>query len=110
MLEYNREGVKAGRLGDFELAKSYFNKLLKLRESKYGPSSFRLASPLINLGIQNKNLGEYDQAIINYSRAEKLYIDEYSSDYPRLGYVYLNLGIRITSYNVCYTKLLRDSR
>ncbi|MGD9931526.1 MAG: CHAT domain-containing protein [Mangrovibacterium sp.] len=92
MLEYNREGVKAGRLGDFELSKSYFNKLLKLRENKYGDSSFRLAAPLINLGIQNKNLGEYDLAIDNYLRAEKLYIDEYSENYPRLGFVYSNLG------------------
>ncbi|RKD89718.1 CHAT domain-containing protein [Mangrovibacterium diazotrophicum] len=90
--QYNKEGILAGRLGDFELSRDYFEKLKEIREIQYGANSHRLAGTLINIGIQNKNLGDYDKAIDDYLEAEKLYIREYSSEYPRLGFVYGNLS------------------
>ena len=92
-IQLNKEGVKAGRLGDFEGSIISFQKVIELQKRIYGESSTKLATPLINLGIQYKNLGEYDKAIENYSLAERLLIAKYSTDYPRLGFVYLNLGI-----------------
>ena len=92
-VEYNQKGIKAARLGDFELARSYFQKLYNVRVRQYGENSYRKAGPLINIGIQNKNLGNYDKAIQDYLEAERLYVSNYSSEYPRLGYVYVNLGI-----------------
>lgn len=91
-MELQRKGVTAGRLGDFELALSYFDKLYKLRAKMYGSDSHRLAPPLINLGIQYKNLGNLYKAIESYKQAELLYIQKFGNDYSELGLVYTNLG------------------
>ncbi|WP_163717946.1 CHAT domain-containing protein [Mangrovibacterium lignilyticum] len=91
-IQYNKKGINAARLGDFELARNYFYRLKTIREKQFGRYSHRLAGTLINIGIQNKNLGNYEGAIDNYLQAERLYIGEYSVGYPRLGFVYVNLG------------------
>ncbi len=90
--EYNLAGFNAARLGDFELANDYFNKLLKLKVRKFGMDSHQLASTYNNIGILNKNLGEYDRAIENYLKAERLYVNEFGSNYYKLGSVYSNIG------------------
>ena len=93
MIEYNKKGADAIKIGDFEMAKEHFIKALRIREINYGSNSIRLASILNNIGVSNKNLGEYNAAIKNYLQAEKIYINEYSENHPRLGSVYINLGI-----------------
>ncbi len=85
-------GVKAGKLGDFESAISYFNQIYELRKKIFGPNSFRLAGMLSNMGIQYKNLGNLDKAIESYKKAEVLFINTFGNDYKELGYVYINLG------------------
>jgi tetratricopeptide (TPR) repeat protein len=86
------EGLKAGRLGDFEEALSNFEKVYGLREKVYGLNSFKLAPPLINIGIQYKNLGNLDKAIESYKKAELLYVNNFGNEYSELGAVYINLG------------------
>lgn len=92
MVKYYNDGVSAGTLGDFEEAINSFNKLYELRKNIYGSSSYKLASPLTNLGIQYKNLGDLNKAIEAYKKAEAFYLKEFGPDYPNLGAVYANLG------------------
>ena len=51
-IKLQKNGIAAGRLGDFELALDNFERLYRLRQKMYGTNSIRLASPLINIGIQ----------------------------------------------------------
>tara|TARA_R110002050_G_scaffold89774_3_gene188998 strand:+ start:18 stop:3017 length:3000 start_codon:yes stop_codon:yes gene_type:complete len=88
----NDEGRGALFLGDFETAIRNFEKAISIGESIFGGNSIKLVSPLANKGIAFKNNGEYDKAIETYLEAEKAIRETYSSDNPRLGYVYANLG------------------
>lgn len=99
------KGVAAGRLGDFEEALSNFEQLYKLRQKIYGSDNYHLASPLINMGIQYKNLQNQEKAIEVYKMAEKLYISEFGENYALLGAVYTNLG-NIYSLTGDYNKAL----
>lgn len=99
------EGTKAGRLGDFEEALSNFEKVYQLREKVYGLNSFKLAPPLINIGIQYKSLGNLDKAIESYKKAELLYVNNFGNEYSELGTVYINLG-NIYKLNGDYIKAL----
>ena len=85
-------GEVVGRLGDYEKAIIYFSQVYNIYENIYGEKSARLSSPLINLGIQYKNLRSLDKAIEVYKKAETLYIDEFGENYPLLGAVYSNMG------------------
>ena len=91
-LKLQKDGIAAGRLGDFELALDNFEKLYRLRQKMYGQNSVRLAPPLVNIGIQYKNLGNFDKAIEYYKRAETLCINTIDGDNFLLGTVYVNLG------------------
>ena len=91
-LKLQKNGVAAGRLGDFELALENFEQLYQLRKKVYGSNSYRLASPLNNIGIQYKNLYNFDKAIEAYKDAEQLYLAEFGEDYPQLGAMYINWG------------------
>lgn len=92
-IELHRKGVSAGRAGDFDQSLSYFNQLLDLRRKNYGINSHRLAPPIINSGIQYKNMGLFDKAIEMYKEAERLYIVTFGNDYIELGIVYSNMAI-----------------
>jgi CHAT domain-containing protein/lipopolysaccharide biosynthesis regulator YciM len=63
-----------------------------MRKSIYGENSTELASPLINKGIQYRNLQNFDKAIAALSQAENLYKAVYGDESSRLGAVYSNLG------------------
>jgi tetratricopeptide (TPR) repeat protein len=91
-IELYTAGVKAGRLGDFDEAISKFDELYLLRKELFGENSYRLAPPLINLGIQYKSQGNLKKAIESYKKAELLYVSEFGNDYSELGIVYDNLG------------------
>lgn len=92
-VKLNKEGIAAGKLGDFELALDNFIRVYHLREKIYGANSDRLAPPLINMGIQYKNLGNFDKAIESYKKAEYLCIKSDDADSYILGTAYLNLSI-----------------
>ena len=92
-VKLNKEGIAAGKLGDFELALDNFIRVYHLREKIYGANSDRLAPPLINMGIQYKNLGNLDKAIESYKKAEYLCIKSEDADSYILGTAYLNLSI-----------------
>lgn len=91
-LKFHTRGVAAGRLGDYDEAIKYFNQVYRLYEKLYGDKSPRLASPLINLGIQYKNLRSLDKAIDVYKKAETLFVGTFGDSYPLLGAIYTNMG------------------
>jgi len=88
-----KDGFFLGRLGDYESALSKFDSIYKIRKRVYGENSFQLTSPLINKGIQFKSLQNFEKAIEVYKIAEKIIIDKFGDEHPRLGAVYSNLGI-----------------
>jgi len=88
-----REGVRLGRLGDYEAALAKLDSLYQIRKRVYGVNSIRLTPPLINMGIQFKNLQNFESAIDAYEVAEKIIINHYGDESPSLGAVYSNLGI-----------------
>lgn len=92
ILKYHNEGRRLGRLGDFENSIINFQKVYLLRKKIFGENSYRLASPIINLGIQYKNQGNLNRAIECYKEAEKLYVYKFGNDYADLGPVYSNLA------------------
>jgi CHAT domain-containing protein len=87
-----KDGIIAGRHGDFELALENFKIVYQLRQKMFGLNSSRLAPPLINMGIQYKNLGYMEKAIDSYKMAESLCINSPNDNFA-LGTVYVNLGI-----------------
>jgi len=91
-IKLQKDGIAAGRLGDFELALDNFEKLYRLRQKMFGANSVRLASPLINIGIQYKNIGNFDKAIESYKKAEFLCLNNLGDNNLMLGTVYVNLG------------------
>jgi CHAT domain-containing protein len=91
-LKYQKEGVFATRLGDFENALNQFENLYRLRVMVYGKDSYRLAPVLNAIGISQKQLGRFYEAIESLKKSEQLYIGKYGKDYPELGGVYTNLG------------------
>lgn len=88
-----REGVRLGRLGDYEAALAKLDSIYQIRKRVYGANSIRLTPPLINMGIQFKNLQNFESAIEAYKTAEKIIIKHYGEESPSLGAVYSNLGI-----------------
>lgn len=91
-IKLQKEGIAAGRLGDFELALKKFEEVHRLRQKMFGTDSHRLAPPLIAIGIQYKNLGYIDKAIDAMNKAESLYVNKFGKEYSELGIVYSNLG------------------
>ena len=91
-VKLQKDGIAAGRLGDFELALNNFEQLYRLRQKMFGANSVRLASPLINIGIQYKNLGNFDKAIESYKKAEFLCLNNLGDNNLMLGTTYVNLG------------------
>jgi len=91
-IKLQKDGIAAGRLGDFELALNNFEQVYRLRQKMFGANSVRLASPLINIGIQYKNLGNFDKAIESYKKAEHLCLNDLGDNDPMLGTAYVNLG------------------
>ena len=104
-LKLHAMGVAAGRLGDYEEAIKYFNQDYLIYQKLYGEKSVSLVAPLMNLGIQYKNLGILDRAIEVYKHAEELLITSFGDKYPYLGLVYGNIG-NIYSLNGDYNKAL----
>ena len=67
-----RDGVRLARLGDYEAALTKFDSINQIRRSVYGEKSVRLVSPLNNIGIQYKNLQNFDSFSFDVLTAEEL--------------------------------------
>jgi CHAT domain-containing protein len=92
VMESYQKGMQAFRLGDFEGSGAHFENAINLGKQVFGKQSIKIYSFLVALGINYKNLGEYDKAIYSYLEAEKLIVNLYSENNSRLGFVYVNLG------------------
>ena len=84
---------------ELEFALEYFEKSLLLRRKVGNKTS--VSAGLIDVAYINQLLGFYEDAIAKLEESLKLATDNKD---PRL---ILACYHRITSYNVCYTKLLR---
>lgn len=91
-VELNKKGIDMGRRGDLEEAIKIFTEVYNIKLKLNGPNSITLVSPLNSLGIQYKNLQNFEDAINVYKEAEKLYVAKFGRDYPLLGIIYSNLG------------------
>jgi CHAT domain-containing protein len=87
-----KEGISAGKKGDFESALEKFTEAYLLREKMYGSTSIKLASPLNNMGVTYKNLGNFEKAIEVYKRIESLCLQSALPNSADLGIAYTNLG------------------
>ncbi len=90
--EFNQEGRRALRFGDFEKAVVSYSKAINLIDQIYREETLQAFLPLVNLGVAHKNQGEYDKSIDIYVEAESLIKSLYGDKYPRIGFVYSNLG------------------
>ena len=90
--KYFNEGMNEAKKGDFEKAEDYFQTSLKLAIKLYSADD-RIIKSYNNVGIQQKNLGKYDEALKSYFNAEKLIKSVYGENDSRLGMVYGNAGI-----------------
>lgn len=86
--EYYIKGVYYGNKGKLDSALFFAQKAVELFKSNQKIDSTNLANAYQSLGIINKLLGKYDDAIRCYNNAEVIYNS--SSNYPLLSYIYAN--------------------
>ncbi|MBU8891264.1 MAG: CHAT domain-containing protein [Bacteroidales bacterium] len=82
------KGVNFGRAGDLDSALFYTQNAINLFESVLQTDSILLANTFQSLGIINKLLGKYDEAIICYNKSEEIY--RLKSKQSLLAYIYGN--------------------
>ena len=92
VVKLQKEGIAAGKLGDFEMALEKFTRVYELRKKMYGSTSIKLTPPLNNMGITYKNIGNFEKAIEVYKKVESLCINTLSYNKIDLGIAYSNLG------------------
>lgn len=85
---YYTTGIKLGRAGKLDSALIYSLKASNLFENIDNTDSTLLANSYQSLGIINKLLGKYDEAIKCYDKAEKIYLLEKKANL--LAYIYGN--------------------
>jgi len=86
-LYYNR-GIDFGRNGQLDSALLFTQKSVHILESKTPTDTTLLAYAYQSLGIINKLLGQYDQAIKCYNKSEHIY--KVQNNTTLLGYIYGN--------------------
>ncbi len=85
---YYKKGVNFGRIGNLDSALFYSQKAVNLYKSNNQTDSTNLANAYQSLGIINKLLGKYDDAIRCYNNAELIY--SLNSNHSLLSYIYGN--------------------
>ncbi|MEM7765256.1 MAG: serine/threonine-protein kinase [Pseudomonadota bacterium] len=58
--------------GNARLSMEFDKRTLRIKEANFGPDDFRLANTLQNIGIDHIDLGDYEAAIANLSRAVEI--------------------------------------
>ena len=94
--------IKERSNGNFEEAEQYLYELLKLNDTL--SIKYRIA---VNnqLGLINKDLGKYNDALNYFKKAENICINEIGEDYSILSLIYNNMAI-IYKLNYDYEKAL----
>ena len=85
---YYNKGMAFGRTGQLDSALYYTQNAVLLYESIKQTDSTYLANSYQSLGIINKLLGKYDDAIKSYDKSEEIY--RLNSNQSLLAYVYGN--------------------
>ncbi len=88
---YNK-GVDLTREANYSAAIDTFKASLKIRKEIFGDSSNDVAIAHNALGVNYKNLGDFDKAIDHYLRAEKSYHNDYQNNELRIARLYNNIG------------------
>lgn len=87
------QGTQESRRGDFEKAEEYLSKSIEIGTQLYGSCHGRLVSSYNNIGIAQKNLGKYDDAITSYNKAIKSINESYGNNDPRIGILNGNISM-----------------
>ncbi len=80
------------RLGRLDKAKIIVEKSLQLKQNKLNPTDREIVQGLLQLGLLNKNLSEYDQAENNLLLAIDLLNKQDNPDSSQLAYAHNHLG------------------
>ncbi|MGJ8667187.1 MAG: LytTR family transcriptional regulator DNA-binding domain-containing protein [Patiriisocius sp.] len=83
------KGISYSRLGKTEAAKKAFNELITLAKTKNLP--IQLAPAYNDLGITEKNTGNFKKAIELYTNALRIY--DSLGNYKSMSATYLNMGV-----------------
>jgi eukaryotic-like serine/threonine-protein kinase len=79
--------------GDFELARTSYERALAIQEQAFGPDDVRLAFTLNGLGIAHTSLDEIDRAAAYHQRAYELRRDNLGPEHPYVAMSLNNLGV-----------------
>ena len=90
---YNSLGIVAHKQGEYEEAKAYYQKALKIRVSKLGEDHVDVATSYNNLGIVAADQGEYEEAKAYYQKALKITVSKLGEDHPHVKQTKRNLAL-----------------
>merc|ERR1711988_1839488 len=79
---YNNLGEVAKNQGEYEEAKAYYHKALKIRVSKLGEDHVDVATSYNNLGNVAYHQGEHEEAKAYYQKALKIYVSKLGENHP----------------------------
>ena len=88
----NNLGSVLQDLGEFQEARKYYERALKIDEQVYGPDHPDVARDVNNLGSVLQDLGEFQEARKCYERALKIDEQVYGPDHPKVAIRVNNLG------------------
>ena len=75
-------GVVASNQGEYEEAKAYYQKALKITVSKLGEDHVDVAMSYNNLGVVARQQGEYEEAKAYYQKALKIRVSKLGENHP----------------------------
>ncbi|KAK3706423.1 hypothetical protein QZH41_018638 [Actinostola sp. cb2023] len=81
------------KLGQYDEAKTHFEKALVIDETAYGESHPSIATTLNNLGLIFYELGQYAEAKTHYEKALVIYKTAYGENHPLIAPPLNNLGL-----------------
>ncbi|MCP4602083.1 MAG: tetratricopeptide repeat protein [Proteobacteria bacterium] len=90
--EYNNIGANWVNISEYDFAKRYFSKSIKIARKHIGSITPEAASALINLGAIAVLQGDYKAAIAFSKEAQEVIKTLFGSAHPTMGNVYANLG------------------
>ena len=106
--DHYQQAVKAFGGANYEEALVKFRLAIPDRKTQYGEFSKEVANVYSNIGIILKQVGRDKEAIDNYSKAEKIYLQVGEGALPNLATLYVNLGyfyIQNGDFNTALTYL-----
>lgn len=86
--QYYNNGIDFGKVGKLDSALVYTQKAVSILENNGIPDTTLLANAYQSLGIINKLLGKYEEALACYNKSENIYINQNKTNF--LAYIYGN--------------------